>query len=48
MVDCIILHYIPLMPEMQFFFFALETATGGLLLKKGDLKNFAKFTGKHL
>ena len=25
-----------------------ETATGSLLWKKGVLKNFAKFTGKHL
>ena len=25
-----------------------EAATGGVLLKKGVLKNFTKFTGKHL
>ena len=25
-----------------------EVATGGVLLKKGVLKNFAIFTGKHL
>ena len=25
-----------------------EAATGGALLKKGVLRNFAKFTGKHL
>ena len=24
-----------------------ETATGGVLLEKGALRNFAKFTGKH-
>ena len=26
----------------------LEAATSGVLLKEGDLKNFAKFTGKQL
>ena len=26
----------------------IEAATGGVLLRKGVLRNFAKFTGKHL
>ena len=29
-------------------FLSPEAATGGALLKKGVLGNFAKFTGKHL
>ena len=30
------------------FFLLSEVATGGVLQKKGVLKNLAKFTGKHM
>ena len=33
---------------MTFFRTVSKAATGGILVRKGVLRNFAKFTGKHL